>query len=77
MTFRRIFRYDPDNQLLRLLRMTWQRETVGDGKGYSAKFTLGLRPCLFSFRREYGGWLLTILGLRLHYDRSFGGIHGA
>jgi len=76
MTFRRIFRYDPDNRLLRLFRVTWQRGTVGDGKGYSNKLTLGLRPRLFGFRREYGGWLLTLFGLRLHYDRSYGGIHG-
>lgn len=74
MTFRLILRYDPPNRLLRLCRWTWRVGTMGRG-GYSAKFTVGLRPALFAFARDLDGWRLTIMGIRLHYDRAYGGVH--
>lgn len=77
MAFKFIGRYSPPERLLRLARFVWQTGKVGDGSGYSSKFTLGLRPALFGFRREWDGWLLTVCGLRLHYQRSYGGIFAA
>ncbi len=71
----RVLRYDPRNHLLRIGRIMWERGTVGSEGSYSVKLTLGLRPSLLSWRRESTGWLLTVLGLRLHYDRSYGGRH--
>lgn len=73
MTMKWVGRYDRDNHVLRLTRWTWTRGEVGNG-GYSAKLTIGLRRTAFMWQREFGGWLLTILGVRLHYCRSFGGL---
>lgn len=75
MRLKTVFRRD--GSLFRLLRVTWVRGTVGDGQGYSAKLSFGLRPVLFRWRRELFGWIVIICGLRIHYDRSYGGIHGA
>jgi len=74
MRVRWIGTYDPPNRLIRLIRCLWTHGTVGDGKGYSAKFTIGLRPRLFMWRRESDGWLLTLFGLRLHHKKAWGGI---
>lgn len=67
-------RYDPSNRLLRVGRIMWQRGTVGDGQGYSAKLSIGLRPTLFRWHRETNGWLLTAAGVRVHLVRAYGGI---
>lgn len=75
MKLKRVFRYDPTARLYRLFRATWIRGTVGDGKGYSCKFSAALRLRLFQFHRELDGWLLTLLGVRIHFERSYGGIH--
>lgn len=72
---RKLMRYDPGSKMLRVGRVVWQRGEVGDGQGYSTKLTLGLRPALFSWRRESRGWKLIVLGVRVHLDRSYGGIH--
>lgn len=72
---RKIMRYDPSNRLLRVGRVMWERGIVGDGDGYSVKLSVGLRPALFRWKRGSTGWLLTVLGLRVHYDRSYGGTH--
>ena len=66
-------RWDAGNQLLRLCRVMWTVGQPGDGKGHSVKMSLGLRPSLFRWCRENDGWLLTVLGVRLHLRRSFGG----
>lgn len=71
--FKWVIRYDPGNRLLRIGRVMWERGTVGDGQGYSVKLSLGLRPTLFRWRREGDGWLLTVLGVRPHLRRSYGG----
>lgn len=71
-TWKLVLRYDPTNKLLRICRAMWTRGEFGEG-GYSAKLSLGLHPVLFRWRREFSGWSLSILFLRLHYMRSFGG----
>lgn len=72
-----IGRWDGCGRVLRLVRVMWERGTVGDGRGYSVKLSLGLRPKLFERRSEgHGrGWWLTLAGVRLHYQRAYGGIH--
>lgn len=77
MTARFIGRWSPPERLLRLARFVWKRGKPGDGKGYSAKFTVGLTPRLLSGKREWDGWILTVCGIRLHYMRSYGGIFAA
>jgi hypothetical protein len=73
MIFKWVGRYDPRNRLLRLCRLVWDRGIVGDGKGYSVKLSLGLRPALLHWRREWDGWLATLFGVRVHFCRSYGG----
>ena len=70
LRFKRVMRFDEIQHHFRLFRVMWEVGTVGDGKGYSAKLAVGMMPKLF--HRE--GGRLTILGLRVHYCRSFGGI---
>ncbi len=72
---KKVMRFDPSNQTLRVGRVMWQRGKVGDGQGYSASLTLGLRPAVFRWERGNTGWLLTVLGVRVHLDRSYGGVH--
>ena len=76
LRFRVVMRFDEIQKHLRLFRLLWERGTPGvPGGGYSAKLAIGLRPRLFEREREYGkAFLITILGLRIHYSRSYGGI---
>jgi hypothetical protein len=76
LRFKPVMRFDEIQKHLRLFRLLWERGTPGTpGGGYSAKLAIGLRPRLFEREREYGkAFLITILGLRIHYSRSYGGI---
>ena len=57
----------------RLFRVIWERGTVGDGKGYSAKLAASLVLKLAEWKRYADGWRVTVIGLSLHYRRSYGG----
>lgn len=76
LRFKSVLRFDEIQKHLRLFRLMWERGRPGvPGGGYSAKLAIGLRPRLFHREREYGkAFLITILGLRVHYSRSYGGI---
>lgn len=69
-----VLRYSPTERTLRLGRLMWERGVVGSGKGYSAKLSLALVPALFRVSQAWDGWDMTLLGVRLHYKRSYGGI---
>lgn len=76
LKFKWMRRYSPQEKVLRLARIMWQRGRVGDGKGYSAKFTISLCRRLLSFEPNRGsGWYLIAFGLRIHFQKSWGGIH--
>jgi len=76
MRMRWIGRYDRRARIFRMVRVTWTRGRVGDGRGYSAKLSLALCPRIIGWRRtSYPEWMLTAVGLRLHYQRSYGGNH--
>jgi hypothetical protein len=77
LRFRRVMRSDEIQKHFRLFRIMWERGVVGDGRGYSVKLAVGLRPRVFEFIRENNAdTLMTIAGLRVHYSRSYGGIFG-
>ncbi|MDR6818490.1 hypothetical protein J2X76_003667 [Neorhizobium sp. 2083] len=78
LRFKKVLRSDGIQKHFRLFRLLWERGAPGvPGGGYSAKLAIGLRPRLFEREREYGkAFLFTILGLRIHYSRSYGGIYG-
>ena len=65
---------DPMMPIFRLARAVWQRGRVGDGSGYSAKLTVGLRPKMWQWNHGSSEWAVTLLGVRWHYRRSYGGI---
>lgn len=73
-----IRRWSPSERIYRLLRIIWQRGTVGDGKGYSAMFTVSFCKKLFSIQRDQSsglGFYFILLGLRIHFQKAMGGIH--
>jgi hypothetical protein len=73
---RTILRRSSRERIFRVARAVWQHGAVGDGRGHPSSVSLALRPAWFSWHREpYGrGWLPTLAGVRLHYERSYGGI---
>jgi hypothetical protein len=78
MKFKLVMRLDRRNRIYRLFRVMWIRGRVGDGKGYSVKFSVALEPRIVSVRRNAIHWpdvIVTILGVRIHYQRSYGGLH--
>lgn len=76
LRFKRVMRYDPSFKCFRVCRVMWTRGTVGDGKGYSAKLSLAFRPRLLVWSStSYPEWAATFLGIRVHFQKSFGGIH--
>lgn len=78
MTFRWIFRFDAIQRHLRVARITWQRGRVGDGEGYSGKFSIALAPRVFEWSNLAAhDWCFTVFWLRLHYARSYGGVFAA
>lgn len=75
MKFKWVGRIDSTQKILRLFRLMWTRGTVGNGYGYSSKFTLAMSRKPFGFHREFREVFLTIFWLRFHLQRSYGGIH--
>jgi hypothetical protein len=55
---KRVMRFDPTQNKLRLFRLMWNTGNVGDGKGYSTKIAIVLVPKLYGFEHEYSGWRL-------------------
>ncbi len=73
MRIKRVMRYDPTAKLYRVGRVTWERGTVGDGKGYSRKVSLALHRRLFRWEPQHNGGILTVLGVHVHWRKSYGG----
>lgn len=73
---KRVLRVDEIQRHIRLFRVMWERGEPGKpGGGYSAKLSVALTPSLLHWGCDSKtDWLLTVLGLRLHYCRSYGGI---
>lgn len=77
MRFKWVFRRDEIQRFFRIARICWERGEPGKpGGGYSAKFSIALTPRIFRWieRDATTDWRVTILGIRLHYSRSYGGI---
>ncbi len=69
-----IFRLDTIQRHYRLWRIMWERGEPGDGQGYSVKVAIGLAKAWWR-TESLGSYdrMVTMLGLRLHYSRSYGG----
>lgn len=74
MKFKSVMRWDKNNQIFRIGRFLWSVGKVGDGKGYSNKFSIALTPRVFSWHKGRWEWLVTIFGIRLHRRKYYGGI---
>lgn len=79
LRFKRVMRLDRPGRCFRLFRAMWERGKVGDGEGYSAKLAVAFEPRLLRWETSYrvreprNDWRVTLLGVRLHYARSYGG----
>jgi len=71
--FKRVMRKGSDG-VFRVARIVWQRGTVGDGKGWSGKLSLGFTRKFFIFRKTWARCEICIAGVRIHFLRAWGGI---
>ena len=69
-----VFRFDQSWPKFRLFRVIRNIGTVGDGVGYSHKIAVALRPRLASWQRDWDGFRVTVFGIEIHSQRSYGGI---
>jgi hypothetical protein len=69
-----VLRKDTIQGFYRVARIMWEVGNPGF-RGHSCKFTVALDPKLFRWWRRDAitDWRITILGVRLHYCRSYGG----
>lgn len=68
-----VMRLDTIQRHFRIVRILWERGEPGFG-GYSAKLSISVRKRLIGFyAAAQHDWMLTILGVRVHYCRSYGG----
>jgi len=74
MRFKSVMRYAPSERKFRFARIMWERGTVGDGQGYSAKLSLFAQPTLATFERDSEGWRVILLGIGASLRRSWGGV---
>jgi len=66
-----VIRWSPRERVLRLLRFTYNRPW---GHGWCARqLSLALHPRLWMARRESDGWIMTVMGIRLHWKEAHGG----
>ena len=70
LTIKPVLTWDKTARIYRLLRVVKNSEPH-----MGRKFTVGLTPCLFRWKREYDAWILVLLGVRLHYSVSHGGVY--
>jgi hypothetical protein len=71
--FKPVMRWSASERMLRLFRVVWNVGEAGDGRGYSAKVSVGLELRWFYFQREWQAWRLTVCGLHLSHRRHYGG----
>lgn len=72
--FHKIMRWDKFARIYRLCALHRSHYCKGGEWLYDEKFTLALcRPWRLAVRREYWGLIVCVLGLRFHYQRTYGG----
>lgn len=74
MRFKRVLRYDRRLRMIRLFRLLYEKGERGRKGWYSAKLSLAIWPKLLHWRTDLWEWEFTILGVRVHSLRSYGGI---
>lgn len=74
--FRWVLRSDGFMWLYRICRFSYEVFPNRTPAWHSVEWTFGLVPTLYKFRREDEGWILRILGLRIHKKVCRGGRPG-
>lgn len=73
--FKRVLRYSPRERKLGLFRLLWVRGDIKtDKNAYSAKLSFAVRPVWFRWQKEWRSYRMVLLGIDVHYKRSYGGI---
>lgn len=66
--------WDKRERKLRLFKWTWATGEDSSVKNWhSSAFKISLCLKVFKYEPELWGWVLTILGIRLHRKRAYGG----
>ena len=74
MRLKGVFRFDSDKAVLRLVRLIWRRGKgagAGTPKDYDAMVSWALCWPSLRWRRETHGWMVRLLVVRIHYERSY------
>ena len=70
-----VLRLDKRQRIFRIARLLWMHGTPGmPGGGYSAKLSFALHAALYRRWSDMDEWGFTVLGVRVHYLRAYGGI---
>lgn len=64
--------YRPPGRIV-LFRLKWETGIRMTKGWHDNKLSVSICKRWFQFEREYKGWLLTILGIRVHIGRAYGG----
>ncbi len=76
LRIKRVMRFAPSERKYRLFRAMWERGEPGkEGGGYSAKVAVSLVPRVARVAVHKYCWRLALLGVELHYMRSYGGCY--
>lgn len=73
MTIKWVGTYSKREKKIRLFRVLWERGKRGAEGWHSNSFAVSLWPRIFKYEPELWGWAVTILGVRLHRKRAYGG----
>lgn len=72
--FHKRMRWDKFTRIYRLFALCHSHYFKNGEWQYDEKFTIALcRPWLLRIKREYCGLIVCVLGIRFHYQRSYGG----
>lgn len=73
MKFKPVWTWSAPERKVRLFRIVWERGVVGDGDGYSAMLSFSFVPRLYANVPVLFGFDVTVLGVRMHHKRAYGG----
>lgn len=85
MKIKPVFTWSPAERKVRLFRVIWEREALAvihyttleerdiKSRSYSAMVSFSLVPRIFKTVPMLSGFDVTVLGVRVHHQRSYGG----
>lgn len=73
LRFKKVMRWDGRAKILRLFRVFRNCHEPRNGENYAWKLSLALTPRLFHWYRDSCDLFIILSGIRLHYQRAYGG----